>query len=441
MAETIYALSSGGLPSGVAIIRISGPNARDVVEKLCVKITFGLPIGLSDIVEPETGEIIDSGLVLTFVGPKSFTGEDVAEFHVHGGRAVVDAIFAVFSRFEGMRQAEPGEFTYRAFENGKIDLTQAEGLADLIASESEAQRFQALTAASGKARFLLEDWLNQLIKMRALIEAEIDFVDEGDIPGSVSDQVWRSVDEIAGEIAGHLSSVDVGEIIRNGFRVTLLGKPNAGKSTLLNRLAGRDVAIVTDIPGTTRDLLEVRLNLGGQVVIVTDTAGIHFSEDQVEKEGIKRALHSAEQANMTIWLSAGDDLLSSGDKMIAPDLRVLSKSDRLAYPVDSESRDQYDLLVSSKTGEGIDQLIDLIGNAANKSVIGSESVLFSRTRQFDCLKLAENALRLAAEETDLPLELRAENLRIASDAIGKLVGRVDVEDILGAIFSEFCVGK
>jgi tRNA modification GTPase len=441
MVDTIYALSSGGLPSGVAIIRISGPNSRIVVEKICAKFRFGTAIGLSDIVDPEKGQVIDKGLILTFVGPQSFTGEDVVELHVHGGRAVVDAIFSVFSCFEELRQAEPGEFTYRAFENGKIDLTQAEGLADLIASESEAQRIQALTAVSGEARILLESWLKELISMRALIEAEIDFVDEGDIPGSVSDQVWSSVGEIVREIDGHLSSVNRSEIIRNGFRVTLLGKPNAGKSTLLNRLAGRDLAIVTDIPGTTRDLLEVRLNLGGQVVIVTDTAGIQASEDIVEKEGIKRALLSAEQSNMTIWLSASGDELSSEDILISPDLLVMSKGDLITKRTNGKKIDQYDFVLSSRTDDGIDHLISLVSMAANKSVSGSETVLFSRTRQFDCLKLAVNALRSAVEEYGSPLELRAENLRIASDAIGKLVGRVDVEDILGVIFSEFCVGK
>jgi tRNA modification GTPase len=441
MVDTIYALSSGGLPSGVAIIRISGPNSRIVVEEICAKFRFGTAIGLSDIVDPEKGQVIDKGLILTFVGPQSFTGEDVVELHVHGGRAVVDAIFSVFSCFEELRQAEPGEFTYRAFENGKIDLTQAEGLADLIASESEAQRIQALTAVSGEARILLESWLKELISMRALIEAEIDFVDEGDIPGSVSDQVWSSVGDIVREIDGHLSSVNRSEIIRNGFRVTLLGKPNAGKSTLLNRLAGRDLAIVTDIPGTTRDLLEVRLNLGGQVVIVTDTAGIQASEDIVEKEGIKRALLSAEQSNMIIWLNACGDELSSEDIFISPDLLVMSKSDLITKRTNGKTIDQYDFVLSSRTDDGIDHLISLVSMAANKSVSGSETVLFSRTRQFDCLKLAVDALRSAVEEYGSPLELRAENLRIASDAIGKLVGRVDVEDILGVIFSEFCVGK
>ncbi len=441
MVDTIYALSSGGLPSGVAIIRISGPNSRNVVEKTCANYSFGTAIGLSDILDPEKGLVIDKGLVLTFVAPQSFTGEDVVEFHVHGGRAVVDAIFSVLSGLEGLRQAESGEFAYRAFENGKIDLTQAEGLADLIASESEAQRIQAQSAVNGKARTQLESWLEKLISMRTLIEAEIDFVDEGDIPDSVSEQVWTGVREMVREIDWHLSLLNVGEIIRNGFRVTLLGKPNAGKSTLLNCLAGRDIAIVTDIPGTTRDLLEVRLNLGGQVVIITDTAGIHASEDIVEKEGIARALQSAEQSNMTIWINACDDELSTENMSLKPDLLVMSKSDLIADGSNEETLDQYDLVLSSKADSGISQLIDVISGAASQSVSGSEAVLFSKTRQFDCLKLAGNVLRSAVEGSETPLELRAENLRIASDAIGRLVGRVDVEDILGAIFSEFCVGK
>ena len=441
MTDTIFALSSGGLPSGVAIIRISGPNSRKVVENLCSNIDFGAPIRFTKFIDPENGRVIDRGLLLTFVGPNSFTGEDVVELHVHGGRAVVDAMFTVFARLDDLRQAEPGEFTYRAFENGKIDLTQAEGLADLIASESEAQRVQALTAVSGKARALLEDWLQRLISMRALIEAEIDFVDEEDIPGSVSEQVWNKASDMAQEMDEHISSVSVGEIIRNGFRVTLLGKPNAGKSTLLNCLAGRDVAIVTDIPGTTRDLLEVRLNLGGQVVIITDTAGIHITADLVEKEGIRRAYHSAEQSNMVIWLNAYGDEAPYGELAISPDLLVISKCDLMDGYSLNRKIDNSDFILSSTTGDGIDRLISEISEAANRTLCGSESILFSRKRQLDCLKLASQALRRAILNSSAPLELRSEDLRIASDAIGKLVGRVDVEDILGVIFAEFCVGK
>ncbi len=441
MAETIYALSSGGLPSGIAIVRISGPDCHDVVDSISPGFEFGTPIGLSGIFYPGHGNLIDEGLILSFVGPHSFTGEDVAEFHIHGGRAVVDAVLGLLEKMDGLRHAEPGEFAYRAFENGKIDLTQAEGLADLIASESEAQRKLAVEAAGGRARVLLEKWLHQLVTMRALIEAEIDFVDEEDIPGSVSDQVWSQLEIIVSELDQHLSSVNAGQIIRNGFRVTLLGRPNAGKSTLLNYLAGRDVAIVTDIPGTTRDLLEVRLNLGGQVIIVTDTAGIHQTSDQIEREGVKRAHQSAKTADMTIWLHAGDDEMLMADTAAGVDMVVISKADRMESTSKRNFPVAYDLAVSSMNNEGIGELVNRISQAAKQSVSGSEDILFSRQRQREGLLNAYNALCLARDGIAEPLEIRAEYMRTASDSLGRLIGRVDVEDILGKIFSEFCVGK
>ncbi len=441
MAETIYALSSGGLPSGVAIIRISGPDCHDVIECICPGFEFGKPIGLSGIFDPEQGNLVDEGLILTFIGPHSFTGEDIVEFHVHGGRAVVDAVLALLEKIDGLRHAEPGEFTYRAFENGKLDLTQVEGLADLIASESEAQRKLAIEAVGGQPRALLEKWLYQLVSMRSLIEAEIDFVDEEDIPGSVSDQVWSQLEIMIGELDRHLASVNAGQIIKNGFRVTLLGKPNAGKSTLLNCLAGRDVAIVTDIPGTTRDLLEVRLNLGGQVIIVTDTAGIHKTDDLIEKEGINRAHQSAKTSDMTIWLHAADDKLSMVGDATAADLLVISKADKVMLIETAKFPVDYDLAISSLNEESIEKLVNRISRAAGQSVSGSEDILFSRQRQREGLLVAYNALKKKKNGVSEPLEVRAENMRIASDSLGKLIGRVDVEDILGRIFSEFCVGK
>ncbi len=441
MVETIYALSSGGLPSGVAIIRVSGPDCRNVVECVCPDFEFGKPVGLSGIIDPEQGNLIDEGLVLSFVEPSSFTGEDVVEIHIHGGRAVVDAVMGLLEKFSGLRHAEPGEFTYRAFENGKLDLMQVEGLADLLASESEAQRKLAIDAAGGRARVLLEKWLHQLVSMRALIEAEIDFVDEEDIPGSVSDQVWSQLEMMIDELDGHLSSVNTGQIIRNGFRVTLLGKPNAGKSTLLNCLAGRDVAIVSDIPGTTRDLLEVRLNLGGQVIIVTDTAGIQKTENLIEKEGISRAHQSAQTSDMTIWLHAADDKKVMADNASGADLVVISKLDKSMSTEAIDFSGEYDLAISTVNDEGIGKLVSRISETAKRSVTGSEDILFSRQRQREGLLTAYNALCLAGGGVTEPLEIRAENMRIACDAFGKLIGRVDVEDILGKIFSEFCVGK
>ena len=441
MRDTIYAHSSGGLPSGVAIVRISGPKSRIVVETMCSQISFGAPVGFGRIVDSENGNIVDRGLILTFVAPRSFTGEDLVEFQVHGGRAIVDGLMASLGKIEGLRHAEAGEFTYRAFENGKLDLTQVEGLADLIASETEAQRRLAFDALDGKARAMAEGWSQGLLKLRAWIEAEIDFVDEDDIPGSVSDRVWQSAIAMIGEMEAHLSDKNAGEIIRNGFRVALLGRPNAGKSTLLNVLAGRDVAIVTDIAGTTRDVLEVKLNLGGQVVIINDTAGIHDSRDKVEKEGIKRARKAAQAAQMRIWLHAADDTNFTKDADSNTDLVILSKADKISFLGERRTDKSFDMTISAKTGFGLDQLVEEISKAAKNSIDLGESAMFSRERQKTHLAAARNCLRQAVNGVSEPLEIRAENMRMAGEALGKLVGRIDVEDMLGEIFSEFCVGK
>jgi len=444
MSDTIFALSSGGLPSGVAIIRISGPRSHAVAAAMCTafgdaETDLARHITLSEIIDPDTNQAIDQGLILSFTAPNSFTGEDVVEFQLHGGRAIIDSVLQWLGKSEGLRHAEAGEFTYRAFENGKLDLTQAEGIADLIASESEAQRRLAYDAVAGKSRKLVEGWLERLVSLRALIEAEIDFVDEEDIPGSVSDQVWVGVEELSGELGKHINSANAGEIIRNGFHVTLLGKPNAGKSTLLNCLAGRDVAIVTDLPGTTRDVLEVKLDLGGQVVIISDTAGIHETKDIIEQEGIRRAQQAAQRSDLTIWLHAAEDENTFADSGIEADLFVLSKQDR-AEELETQLSG-FDLAISSKNEQGIDRLVETISEAAKGSIANSSSVLFSHERQKQGLIQAHAALKNAGLTVADPLEIRAENLRIASDALGKLVGRVDVEDILGVIFSKFCVGK
>ena len=443
MNDTIFAHSSGGLPSGVAIIRISGPNSRIVIETMCDDVQFGNRVCFRKIRNPENHSIIDEGLVLTFKGPNSFTGEDVVELQVHGGRAIIGAILASLAILDGFRVAEAGEFTYRAFENGKLDLTQVEGIADLIASESEAQRKLAYGAAEGKARTLIEGWSQQLLQMRALVEAEIDFVDEDDIPGSVSDEVWAGIEDLINEIKFHLDHVNDGEIIRSGFRVALLGKPNSGKSTLINCLAGRDVAIVTDIPGTTRDVLEVKLNVGGQVVIISDTAGIHLTSDVIEQEGIKRAYGAAGAANMSIWLHGADDKDDLGDPEIDIDLIILSKSDRLQDDKKTlEPGNQiFDLQISSHNEEGVDELIARINETVQCATSGSEDIVFSRERHLNVLNLVLDSLIKARDSADEGLEIKYENLRVASDCLGRLTGRVDVEDILGVIFSEFCVGK
>ncbi len=440
MSDTIFALSSGGLPSGVAVIRISGPKSRVAVETMCVGFEFGKPRGYSKIIDPGSGYEIDHGLVLSFIAPASFTGEDVVEFQFHGGRAVVQKILASLATIDGLRHADAGEFTYRAFENGKLDLTQAEGIADLINSDTETQRLLALDSAVGKAKRVVENWSKRLTTIRALIEAEIDFIEEDDISPDVSDQVWFDVEKLVNELDRYLFNSHAGEIIRDGYRVTLLGKPNAGKSTLLNCLAGREVAIVTDEPGTTRDVLEVRLNLGGQVIILSDTAGIHDTSNITEKEGIKRAKDLAARSDMNIWLHGADDKEVDYLPGQSCDLKVFSKSDK-SLPDALVARQSFDVCISVFDNSGIDQLIESIGLAAKNAISCSGEILFSKQRQRSELTSARDALRTAAGYTAKPLEVRAESLRVAADSFGRIVGRVDVEELLGTIFSQFCVGK
>ncbi|MCF6321101.1 MAG: tRNA uridine-5-carboxymethylaminomethyl(34) synthesis GTPase MnmE [Rhizobiaceae bacterium] len=440
MTDTIFALSSGGLPSGVAVIRISGPQSRVVIETMCNDTRFGEAIRLSSIVDPVSRMDIDRGIVLSFIAPASFTGEDVVELHIHGGRAVVEKILKSLSILDGFRHADAGEFTYRAFENGKLDLTQAEGIADLIESETETQRILALDSAAGKAREIVENWSDRLTAIRALVEAEIDFVDEDDIADNISGGVWVEVKQLIKELNGYLENVHAGEIIRNGFRVTLLGKPNSGKSTLLNCLAGRDVAIVSDEPGTTRDILEVKLNLGGQVVIVSDTAGIHETSNTVEKEGIKRARNLADISDMNIWLHSADDEIFDITAIKDNHLVVLSKSDKIGTSNELHPLPN-DVSISVFGDSGIDRLVGLISEAAKDATSHSGDILFSKERQQAGLIRARDALGDASNKNELPLEIRAEHLRTAGNSFGRIVGKVDVEDILGEIFAKFCVGK
>lgn len=307
--DSIVALSSGRLPAGVAVLRISGPQTRFVVETIAGGMVKERAAVLRKFRAPD-GTVLDSGLVVFFPGPASFTGEDVAEFHVHGGRAVVARMLEIISGFDGVRHAEPGEFTRRAFLNGKVDLVETEALADLVNAETEAQRRFAVQNAEGVQSELYLTWRRRLIHARAMIEAEIDFADEDDVPGSVSDTVWSDVRTMIGEIDRHIAGFHAAEIIRDGFEVVILGAPNAGKSSLFNALARRDAAIVTDEPGTTRDLLEVTLDLGGLRVRLTDTAGLRDAPGKVEAIGIEKARAKADRADLMLLL---EDSLSPGD--------------------------------------------------------------------------------------------------------------------------------
>ncbi|MBZ9762742.1 tRNA uridine-5-carboxymethylaminomethyl(34) synthesis GTPase MnmE [Mesorhizobium sp. CA8] len=431
--DSIVALSSGRLPAGIAVIRISGPKTRFVVETIAgpVKDRFTnlRTLRASD------GSTIDHGLVLFFPGPGSFTGEDVAEFQVHGSRAVAAKMLETITGFEGVRHAEPGEFTRRAFLNGRLDLVETEALADLVNAETEAQRRFALRNAEGVQSELYSNWRRRLIHARAMIEAEIDFADEEDVPGSVSDAVWSDVSAMIGEIERHIEGFKAAEIIRDGFEVVILGAPNAGKSSLFNALARREAAIVTDEPGTTRDLLEVVMDLNGLKVRLVDTAGLREAANKVESIGIERARAKADVADLVLLL---EDMAEPAPLRGIPDgaplLRIGTKSD-----IAEIGSGAYDLVISSKDGSGLDRLLNEIGARAAAAVGEAGDVMPSRLRHVELLKEALHFLRAALSGQSQ--ELRAEELRLAAERLGRIIGAVDVEDLLDVIFSQFCIGK
>ncbi|QPC89971.1 tRNA uridine-5-carboxymethylaminomethyl(34) synthesis GTPase MnmE [Mesorhizobium sp. INR15] len=436
--DTIVALSSGRLPAGVAVIRISGPRTRFVVETIAGTMVKPRVASLRTLRAPD-GAVLDSGLVIVFPGPDSFTGEDVAELQVHGGRAVVGKMLETITDFEGVRHAEPGEFTRRAFLNGRLDLVKTEALADLINAETEAQRRFAVQNAGGAQSALYLAWRRRLIHARAMIEAEIDFADEDDVPGSVSDTVWFDVRAMIDEIDRHVAGFRAAEIIRDGFEVVILGAPNAGKSSLFNALARRDAAIVTDEPGTTRDLLEVVLDLEGLKVRLTDTAGLREAAGKVEAIGIEKAKAKAHSADLLLVL---EDLLAPGEitalPLDVPTVRVGTKSD---LPGAGQLSDRFDLIISTVTGQGVDELLALIGRHAAEQVGDVGDVLPSRLRHVELLNETRRFLVRAVAGEPSGQELRAEDLRLAADRLGRIVGAVDVEDLLDVIFGQFCVGK
>lgn len=398
---------------------------------------------------PTTGEAIDDGLVLEFPAPRSETGEDMAEFQVHGGRAVIEATLAAIAAVPGCRLAEPGEFARRAFENGKIDLTAAEGLADLVAAETDGQRRQALRQAGGALARIYGDWRERLIAAQALVEAVIDFSDEPDVAANAVETATLEVRKLVDEISRHLADGRRGEILRDGYQVVLAGPPNAGKSSLLNALARRDVAIVSEEAGTTRDVIEVRLDLGGVPVVIADTAGLREPGGPIEREGMRRTRERASAADLVIWLAdAAASRTMSGPSAEAVDasrgaaetLVVLSKSDLLPpTSLDRLGRDW--IAVSALTGAGIDHLAGVIAARAKARTDGGEAPALTRHRHRAQLEASLSALtRFEAGPKD-PVELRAEDLRRAVQALGRITGAVDVEDVLDQVFGRFCLGK
>ncbi|TPL77643.1 tRNA uridine-5-carboxymethylaminomethyl(34) synthesis GTPase MnmE [Mesorhizobium sp. B2-3-15] len=438
--DSIVALSSGRLPAGVAVLRISGPQTRFIIETIAGGMVKARGAVLRRFRAPD-GTVLDNGLVLFFPGPASFTGEDVAEFHVHGGRAVVARMLETIAGFDGVRHAEPGEFTRRAFFNGKVDLVETEALADLVNAETEAQRRFAIQNAGGAQSALYLGWRQRLIHARAMIEAEIDFADEDDVPGSVSDTVWSDVRSMISEIDRHIAGFHAAEIIRDGFEVVILGAPNAGKSSLFNALARRDAAIVTDEPGTTRDLLEVVLDLRGLRVRLTDTAGLREAPGKIEAIGIEKARAKADRADLLLLLEDAADPKDAGPlPMSTPALRVGTKLDLLDRRATQDAAGRYEFGISVVDGTGVDGLLAEIGRRAAEAAGDSGDVLPSRLRHVELLDAANRHLRRAVDER-MPQELRAEELRLAADRMGRIVGAVDVEDLLDVIFSQFCIGK
>ena len=436
-SDTIVALASGAVPAAIAVIRISGPETRRVLEAFCGGVPDPRHASLRDIGPPRL-PAIDRGLAIWFPGPASFTGEDMAELHTHGSRAVVSAVIEAVLSLPGTRLAEPGEFARRAFENGKLDLTQVEGLADLISAETEAQRRQALAQAEGSLRTLYEGWRIELLGAQALVEAGLDFADEGDVAADIAVKADAVVAPLLVSISHHLADRR-GERLRGGVHIVIAGPPNVGKSSLLNALAKRDVAIVSEEAGTTRDVLEVHLDLGGLPVTLTDTAGLREAESKVEAEGVRRALARTEQADVVLWLV--DATAPIWELPAALEIRtaicVLNKID-----LERGFTPHRDCLqISARTGQGLDRLVEALEEqAAHVAETGLASPLMTRARHRAELEGARVALQRFGQPTLSP-ELKAEELRIAARHLGRLTGRIDVEEVLGAIFGEFCIGK
>jgi tRNA modification GTPase len=459
--QTIFAVSSGRPPSAISIVRVSGPQAGAALTLLAGKIPMPR-MATHVLLLDRDRQPIDDAVILWFPGPASATGEDVAEFHVHGGRAVLAALFAVLSDFENMRAAEPGEFTRRAFENGKLDLTEAEGLDDLIHADTDRQRRQALRQLKGLLGDRARDWRAQIIEASALIEAGIDFSDEADVPAELIAPALKKIKTLLGEIQQVLAAQGHGERLREGLVVTIAGPPNVGKSTLMNQLARREVAIVSPHAGTTRDVIEVQLDLDGYPVTVIDTAGIRETADPVEQEGVRRARARAAEADLVLWLVDAHDeknLEKSLEQGAAPAWVVRNKidldaigSDAAVLGIDAlnpgqpaavlgQTRRHTDFEISASRGDGIQELIAALIAFAQNYFGAGEGGLISRERQRKLLQETAMSLQRSLSAIQEGEELAAEDLRMAARSLGRLLGRVDVEDVLDVIFREFCIGK
>jgi len=442
---TIYALSTGPGVSGIAIIRISGPETKYVIQQLTQKpIPEPREATLRKINKINTSELIDEGIILWFPAPESYTGEDMAEIHVHGSKAVIDALHSSISKIKNCRLAEPGEFTKLAFKNGKINLLKAESIADLISSETEIQRQQAIRVMSGKTANEFNFLRDKLLKTLSYVEAKIDFPDE-DLPENILEQIKKNLNEVINKIKKILNDQKVGERIREGFKIAIVGPVNAGKSSLINYFANRDVAIVSETAGTTRDVIETHLNMDGYPVIISDTAGIRESKNEIEQKGIKLSLKRAEEADLKLVVVDAKTADFTGilkDLLDQNAILVLNKSDLISKNLGEEIKKFDPVLVSIKENKNLDKLILKIKNNLKNKFISSEDILITRERHRQHLQQCLEHLNNFHDKNDIEdFDKAAEDLRLATRHLGMIVGKVDVEEILGSIFKDFCIGK
>ena len=442
---TIYALSSGPGTSGIAVIRVSGQNTAQVIKKLTGS---GLPaprVATFKKFNKNGGkELIDEGVIIWFPGPNSYTGEDLAEFHVHGSRAVITAMHLAISKVENCRLAEPGEFTKRAFQNGRINLLKAESIADLIFSETEIQRKQALKIMSGSSSDKFNSWREKLLKILSHVEAKIDFPDE-DLPKNIIKEIQKTSNKILTEIKKTLNDQKVGERIREGFKIAIVGPPNSGKSSLLNYLSKRDAAIVSEIAGTTRDVIETHLNLDGYPVIVSDTAGIRSSKNEIEKKGIKIALKRAEDADLKLVIVSAKNVDFKGvlKKLLTENaILVVNKSDLIKKKLNSKLKKYEHVLISIKQDSNLKKLITKIKSKLKNKFKTTEDILITRERhRQNLINCVQHLEKFQKKKSAQDFDKAAEDLRLATRHLGMIVGKVDVEELLGSIFNDFCIGK
>jgi tRNA modification GTPase len=442
---TIYALSTGPGISGVAIVRASGREVKKIIQLLTNKpLPMPRVATLRKINKINTSELIDEGIILWFPGPESYTGEDMAEFHIHGSKAVIEALHASISEVENCRLAEPGEFTKLAFQNGKINLLKAESIADLISAETEIQRQQAIKIMNGKSADKFNELREKLLKILSHVEAKIDFPDE-DLPEDILKKIKKNSYEVSLDIKKILEDKRVGERIREGFRIAIIGPTNAGKSSLLNHLSNRDVAIVSEIAGTTRDVIETHLSIDGYPVVVSDTAGIRESKNEIEKKGIKLALKKAEDADLKLIVidAKNPDFKDILEELMDENaILVINKSDLLSEDLNPELKHFENVLISVKNNLNLEGLILKIKNKLKHKFITSEDTLITRERHRQHLEQSLNYLKnFEAKNKAEDFDKAAEDLRLATRHLGMIVGKVDVEEILGSIFNDFCIGK